>query len=182
MRLKILGAVACVAALASAPKADAYAIDCAILLCLAGGFPASTECTQAKVEMIRRVTPFPIEPPLQLWNCPLRASGLPPLPNMGSDGLTDEIRGYRDDIEVYHVNYRGQRNSGGVDVYDSTTRGFYDADGEFRWAGMALGDTPSWVQGSVGYSGGDVTRTIRGIAMRTRDYEGNVSEVIWQSY
>lgn len=109
MKLKILGAAACAAALASAPKADtSYPIDCTILLCLAGGFPASTECTQAKVEMIRRVTPFPIEPPLQLWNCPLRASGLPPLPSMGSDGLTDEIRSFRDDIEIYHVNYKGQ--------------------------------------------------------------------------
>ena len=100
--------------------AQSYPIDCAILLCLAGGFPTSVECTAARIEMIRRVTPWPVEPPLQLWNCPLRASGLPSLPNMGSDGLTDEIRGYRDGIEVYHVNYRGQRNSEGIEISDST--------------------------------------------------------------
>lgn len=52
----------------------AYPIDCAILLCLAGGFPPSVECSAAKAEFIRRITPFPIEPPLQIWNCPLYAS------------------------------------------------------------------------------------------------------------
>ncbi|WP_246054976.1 hypothetical protein [Paracoccus gahaiensis] len=182
MRLKILGAAACAAALASAPKADAYAIDCAILLCLAGGFPASTECTAAKVEMIRRVTPFPIEPPLQLWNCPMGASGMPPLPNIGSDGLSDEIRGYRDGLEIYHVDYEGQRNSGGVDVRDSTQEGFYDENGDFRWVGTSLGGTPSWVQETVGYRSINMSMTIQGIAMRTRDYEGQVSEIIWQTY
>lgn len=51
----------------------AYPIDCAILLCLAGGFPPSVPCAQAKFEFIRRITPFPIEPPLQIWRCPMRA-------------------------------------------------------------------------------------------------------------
>lgn len=51
----------------------AYPIDCAILLCMAGGFPASAECAAAKAEVIRRVTPVPVEPPLQLWRCPLNA-------------------------------------------------------------------------------------------------------------
>lgn len=132
--------------------------------------------------MIRRVTPFPIEPPLQLWNCPLRASGLPPLPSMGSDGLTDEIRGFRDGIEVYHVNYQGQRNSGGIDVRDSTQSAFYDANGDFRWLGISLGDTPSWVQDRVGYRGVDQSRTFRGIAMRTMDHGGQLSDVIWAPY
>ena len=183
MRLKVLGAVACaVTALASAPKADAYPIDCAILLCLAGGFPASAECAAARIEMIRRVTPWPVEPPLQLWNCPLRARGLPPLPGMGSDGLTDEIRAYRDGIEVYHVNYRGQRSSGGVDVHDETQRGFYDATGDFRWVAMNLRHTPSWVQDHVGYRGGEESKTFRGIAMRTVDHSGQRSETIWQAY
>ena len=51
----------------------AYPVDCAILLCLAGGWPASAECAQARAVFIRRITPWPIEPPLQIWNCPMRA-------------------------------------------------------------------------------------------------------------
>ncbi len=54
--------------------AHAYPVDCAILLCLAGGWPASAECTHARSVFIRRITPWPIEPPLQIWNCPMRVS------------------------------------------------------------------------------------------------------------
>lgn len=52
----------------------AYPVDCAILLCLAGGWPASAECSHARAVFIARITPWPIEPPLQIWNCPMRAS------------------------------------------------------------------------------------------------------------
>jgi hypothetical protein len=62
------------AACLPAASAMAYPIDCAIFLCLAGGWPASTECSAARAEFIRRITPFPIEPPLQIWRCPMQAS------------------------------------------------------------------------------------------------------------
>lgn len=183
MKLNILGTIACAAmTVASAHKVNAYSIDCAILLCLAGGFPASAECTAARIEMVRRVMPWPVEPPLQLWNCPLQASGSPPLPNTGRDGLTSQIRGYRDGIEVYHVNYRAQRNSGGVEVFDSTQRGFYDENGEFHWTSVRLQDTPSWVRTLARFHGGEYTGTRRGIAMRTADYNGQISSVIWENY
>lgn len=75
LRTSALAITAALGALVSAPqKADAYAIDCAILLCLAGGWPTSNECTAARIEFIRRVTPWPIEPPLQIWRCPMGAS------------------------------------------------------------------------------------------------------------
>ena len=59
---------------ATITPATAYPVDCAILLCLAGGWPASAECVHARAVFIRRITPWPIEPPLQIWNCPMRAS------------------------------------------------------------------------------------------------------------
>jgi hypothetical protein len=79
-------ATAAVAAASSffAQPAAAYPIDCAILLCLAGGWPASVECAQAKAEFIRRITPWPVEPPLQIWRCPMRAASL-------SDDLMDPM-------------------------------------------------------------------------------------------
>lgn len=58
----------------SIEKAEAYPVDCAILLCLAGGWPASAECSAARAVFIRRITPWPVEPPLQIWRCPMRAS------------------------------------------------------------------------------------------------------------
>ncbi|WP_369954429.1 hypothetical protein [Sedimentitalea sp. XS_ASV28] len=55
-------------------QAQTYPIDCAILLCLSGGWPASVPCSRARAEFIRRITPWPIEPPLQIWRCPMGAS------------------------------------------------------------------------------------------------------------
>ena len=61
--------------------AKAYQVDCAILLCLAAGWPASAECAHARAVFIRRITPWPIEPPLQIWRCPMGASMSGPLQN-----------------------------------------------------------------------------------------------------
>jgi len=58
-------------------RAQTYPIDCAILLCLSGGWPNSVPCSRARAEFIRRITPWPIEPPLQIWRCPMGASYLP---------------------------------------------------------------------------------------------------------
>jgi len=55
-------------------QAQTYPIDCAILLCLSGGWPASVPCSHARAEFIRRITPWPVEPPLQIWRCPMGAS------------------------------------------------------------------------------------------------------------
>jgi hypothetical protein len=61
-------------ALPRSASTQTYPIDCAILLCLAGGWPASVPCTLARAEFIRRITPWPIEPPLQIWRCPMGVS------------------------------------------------------------------------------------------------------------
>ena len=66
-------AAAAASVTASSP-AQAYPVDCAILLCLAGGWPASVECTEARAVFIARITPWPVEPPLQIWNCPMHAA------------------------------------------------------------------------------------------------------------
>jgi hypothetical protein len=58
-------------------EAQTYPIDCAILLCLAGGWPASNPCARARAEFIRRITPWPVEPPLQIWRCPMGVSHVP---------------------------------------------------------------------------------------------------------
>lgn len=66
--------VAFIGGVAMSPQpAKAYQIDCAILLCLSGGWPASAPCVAAKAEFMRRITPWPVEPPLQIWRCPMRA-------------------------------------------------------------------------------------------------------------
>ncbi len=73
----------------SAAPAQAYQVDCAILLCLAGGWPASAPCAHARAVFIRRITPWPIEPPLQIWRCPMGASFNEPAPLSPMERLYD---------------------------------------------------------------------------------------------
>ncbi|MFU8865594.1 MAG: hypothetical protein ACNA7O_16900 [Rhodobacterales bacterium] len=73
----------------SVEPAQAYQVDCAILLCLAGGWPASAPCAHARAVFIRRITPWPIEPPLQIWRCPMGASFNSPAPLSPMERLHD---------------------------------------------------------------------------------------------
>ena len=77
LRSTALAVLAAASTLIGAPpqaQAQTYPIDCAILLCLSGGWPASVPCARARAEFIRRITPWPVEPPLQIWRCPMGAS------------------------------------------------------------------------------------------------------------
>lgn len=90
-RLRRSGALAALALAANTfaatgpAKAQSYQIDCAILLCLSGGWPASVPCARARAEFIRRITPWPLEPPLQIWRCPMGAGY-----TVDPDALTSE--------------------------------------------------------------------------------------------
>ncbi|SMO99960.1 hypothetical protein [Paracoccus laeviglucosivorans] len=158
-------------------QAAAYPVDCAILLCLAGGFPSSPECTAAKVEMIRRITPFPIEPPLQLWNCPMDGAGVSPI-GSGPDGLPPEVRAYRDGIEIYHIDYRQSRGGGDVHVLDRSKVGHYEDRGEFFWTRTEMRDAPDWIFAATGVNRHSVQNQIgtilrwRGVLIRWTDHTG----------
>ncbi len=163
----------------STTAAVAYPIDCAILLCLAGGFPASAECSAAKAEMIRRITPWPVEPPLQLWNCPmgmsastlrdinalLIATNQPQMsfPTPGTDGLTPDVRRYRDAIEIYHIrSYYIHRSRDDEYTVDNTERGEYDAvTGDFRWVRGSYEHGPAWLADAVNGRRIDITECRR---------------------
>ncbi|AXT25015.1 hypothetical protein D1822_18960 (plasmid) [Phaeobacter inhibens] len=77
--------------------AQTYQIDCAILLCLSGGWPASVPCARARAEFIRRITPWPIEPPLQIWRCPMGVSYLADQPENDFSQIYDVLADERED-------------------------------------------------------------------------------------
>lgn len=185
------------ASLISAPApASAYQIDCAILLCLAGGFPPSAPCAAARAEMIRRITPWPIEPPLQLWRCPMRAGFMlknrPPdnaltsiafiaqsLPLLQSRKSTTEVlpvydgavESYLAAIKVYDLTYRRHRNhDGDCNVSTRLQIGSYDAFGNFAWRRADASASPAWVF-DTSYSQCSEA-SFRGVGLEWRDYEG----------
>src|SRR6056297_3120588 len=78
-RNSTVGAVVALLSTVAPQPVKAYQVDCAILLCLAGGWPASAECAHARAVFIRRITPWPIEPPLQIWRCPMGVADRAPV-------------------------------------------------------------------------------------------------------
>ena len=191
----LVATAAAFAGMAPRPAA-AYQIDCAILLCLAGGFPPSEPCTRAHAEIIRRITPWPIEPPLQLWRCPMRAglqmSGSiaprvteaafrPPLRSLffGQEAADvqvwqafgENVTDYVNAIKVYDLTYRRHRNrDGDCNVISTFRMGTYDRDWNFRWDRADLGMSPDWFF-DTHYSGCSETR-FRGVGMEWRNHEG----------
>lgn len=60
---------------ASMKAIRAYDVDCAIILCMAGGFPSTPVCSAAYSEMIRRITPWPILPPFGVCSFAVATGG-----------------------------------------------------------------------------------------------------------
>ena len=161
-------------------EARSYPIDCAILLCLAGGFPSSAECVAAKATMLQRIAPPVPRPPLQLWNCPMGGgggAGAMPVA-LGADGLVPEVRNIRDGIELYWVRYRAARGSGDLHVFDQTMRGTYEEDGSFRWRSAKLDMAPDWLLSDLGIRRASLGHAetlipIRAVGIGWRDHAGN---------
>ena len=168
--------------------AQAYPIDCAILLCLAGGFPASAECSAAKTEVIRRITPWPIEPPLQLWRCPMGGGSIS-VPSGGEGDAGDvspEVTEYRDAIEVWELFKRTTAGSGGRDVYVTAVRNSYNDTGDFVRVPVSQNGYPDWLDSSVlEHTGHDLMseygNDFRAIMLRMKDYTGTYTTE-WVSY
>lgn len=182
VNLKILMAT-CLFATAQADAARAYPIDCAILLCMAGGFPPSAECTAAKAVMIQRITPFPIEPPLQIWNCPMGGPSI----TSGSSGSAD-ISGPDFDfvrsIKVWHVQNYIHHDNGehGCRLQESVAVGSYDAVGDYRWTQSSYDQTPDFVIPQKTCSEpGTHANSRRGVGLEWTDHTGNPSNE-WVSY
>ena len=181
--LRTLSAAAMLAAAAPSPAA-AYPVDCAILLCLAGGWPSNPVCAHARSVFVARATPWPIEPPLQIWRCPMGggaggAAVAVASPSTGadvdiSDPAFDPIRS----IRVYDVRYRQRSTSEGQECYrsDRSRLGAYGPQGEFDWEETIADVVPSG-PGASSFDRPPGCRTYgyRGIVISWTDAEGRRS-------
>lgn len=184
----------------SPQAAKAYQVDCAILLCLAGGWPASAECSYARAVFIRRITPWPIEPPLQIWRCPMGVAERGPLQSaapqiwqasepVGSNftqvilaqvvegGADIDISGLEFDfvrsIRVWDVRHYSHRERGRDDDCSerySMNLGTYGTQGDFNWQRSTPAAAPTWVIPSRRCSS---SSSRRGVGVEWEDHEGN---------
>jgi len=187
-------------ALTAPQAAKAYQVDCAILLCLAGGWPASAECAHARAVFIRRITPWPIEPPLQIWRCPMGIADRKPMQSAAPesweahdqkvpafaqvilaqvvDGGADiDISGLEFDfvrsIRVWDVRYYSHRERGRDDDCSESYNmrlGTYGTQGEFSWQRTTPAAAPQWVLPSRRCSSSNWRR---GVGVEWEDHVGN---------
>ena len=144
-------------------QAQTYQIDCAILLCLSGGWPASVPCARARAEFIRRITPWPVEPPLQIWRCPMGASYRSIAPS-------------NEPNRVYDVRYARQHESGrDGDCNRSAViyLGTYGIQGEFSWARSTPTALPAAHTGLERWGSTCPSIYHRSVFVEWQDYEGN---------
>ncbi len=206
---KLLRAAALsLASLVTTQPAQAYPVDCAILLCLAGGWPASAECTYARAVFIRRITPWPIEPPLQIWRCPMGVADRGPLqstapkvwsasdqigPPLGQLVLAQVVEGSADidisglefefvrSIRVWDVRQYSHHERGRDDDCSESHNmrlGTYGAQGEFGWQRTTPAAAPQWVLPSRRCTSSNWRR---GVGVEWEDHEGNHGYE-WVSY
>jgi len=156
-------------------KAVDYPIDCAILLCMAGGWPGVGDCIPARAEFIRRITPFPVEPPLQLWNCPMNA-----VPKNVSMSQVDQetIKKLVEGIKVWHVRAysKFRMRDGECRTTENIQLGSYDANGEFAWRRTSSGAAPDWIITPAMREG--CSANFRGVGLRWQDHEGTAGQQV----
>ena len=181
--------------------AAAYPVDCAILLCLAGGWPASAECAHARAVFIRRITPWPIEPPLQIWNCPMRASfhgeakpierlfdigvrgeplvSIPATPwvlqfvqDRADVDISDPAFDFVRSIRVFEITYQQRRNrDGDCNSWGSVYMGTYGAQGDYSRRRSSVSAVPATSDLAVPADCRDYRH--RSVFVEWRDYEGS---------
>lgn len=184
-RLKILGCTSAIAIGFTAP-AYAYPIDCAIFLCLAGGWPSSPDCNAARAEFIRRITPLPVEPPLQLWRCPMGATSgssnmspmqrLDAIKSLSSNPLPEFPRTYGKTPQVVDVTYSRESWST-LDVSDAlkwTPLGTRETPLAIIGAGSPAFPEPTLANVSLSAPDFDVVRSLR--VWHVRHYSYKVRE------
>lgn len=174
-------------------SARAYQVDCAILLCLAGGWPASAECAHARAVFIRRITPWPIEPPLQIWRCPMGISINAPVqgPDQNvpgpelvilaqaseGEGADIDISGIEFDFvrlirvwDVRHYSHQSRGRDGECSESFYMRLGSYGLQGGFGWQNTGPSAAPTWVLPSRRCSSSNWRR---GVGVEWEDHEGN---------
>jgi hypothetical protein len=201
-RLRAAATLAATAvSLSLATPAAAYPVDCAILLCLAGGWPASAECAHARTVFIARITPWPVEPPLQIWNCPMRATfrgeakpidrlfdigvrgeplvSIPATPwvlqlvqDRADVDISDPAFDFVRSIRVFEITYQQRRNSDGdCNSWGSVYMGTYGAQGDYSRRRSSVSAVPAASDFAVPADCRSYWH--RSVFVEWRDYEGS---------
>ena len=192
MRRQAMAAAMGVMAVFGAPqKAQAYDIDCSIMLCMAGGFPPSAVCARAYRTMIRRITPWPSLPPFGVCtfaNVPVALGG-----SGGVGKLDTNLPEYEWLNRTHVIWFSGKtyRERGGEQYWDWSIRSCDRANHICRYIQRVYRSHTPWPEAFVSEGGQEIAYPtgggssyfyLRSIMVEYGDYEGNMGHSEWFSY
>jgi len=172
-------------------KTWAYDIDCAIMLCMAGGFPPSAVCARAYRTMIRRITPWPSLPPFGI--CTYAAVPVV-LGGVGADADLDTTLPDYEWLNRTHVIWwygRDYRNRDGDHLWDWSIRSCDRENRTCSYIQRVHGSHTRWPETFVAESGQVIVLPVgrgfgsfyaRAIMVEFGDYEGNMGHSEWFPY
>lgn len=168
----------------TAKPSRAYDIDCAIMLCMAGGFPPSAVCAHAFRVMIRRITPWPSRPPFGI--CTYAAVPI----SLGGPGGDVDLNTSSSDYDwltktrVLWWYGRRYRERGGDVLYSWSLRSCDGENRSCRNISSRYGSYSPWPSSFVSENGQSVLTlgTGRAVMMEYSDYEGTMDHSEWFSY
>ncbi len=192
MRRQAMAVAMGVMAVFEAPeKAQAYDIDCAIMLCMAGGFPPSAVCARAYRTMIRRITPWPSLPPFGVCSfaqVPVKLGG----PG-GVGELNTKLPEYEwlNRTHVIWFSGKAYRERGGELYWDWSIRSCDRENLICRYIEQVHRSHTPWPESFLSESdqeiayptGGESLRfSPRSVMVEYGDYEGNMGHSEWFHY
>lgn len=169
----------------------AYDMDCAIMLCMAGGFPSSAVCAAAYTEMIRRITPWPVRPPFGI--CTFAAVPVE-LGGPSGDGELDisipEYAWLRR-TRVLWFSGRSYEPRDDPRQWDWSVRSCDHENRDCRYHVRAYGSRSPWPTSFVSENGQSIpfpssrsgySFINRAVMVEFGDYEGNMDHSEWYPY
>lgn len=168
----------------NAKPGRAYDIDCAIMLCMAGGFPPSAVCAHAFRVMIRRITPWPSRPPFGI--CTYAAVPI----SLGGPGGEVDLNtassdfGWLTKTRVLWWYGRRYRERGGDILYSWSLRSCDGENRSCRNISSRYGSYSPWPSSFVSENGQSILTlgAGRAVMMEYSDYEGTMDHSEWYSY
>tara|TARA_R110000796_G_scaffold40951_4_gene101189 strand:- start:22611 stop:23168 length:558 start_codon:yes stop_codon:yes gene_type:complete len=165
-------------------KAHAYDMDCAIMLCMAGGFPPSAVCAAAFRTMIRRITPWPSRPPFGICTyaaIPVELGG--PGGEADLDISTSEYAWLRRTRVIWWYGNRSEDRDGDT-RYSWSIKSCDGENRNCRYIERKYGSHSRWPASFI--SGNDQLLTTfgegRAIMMEYSDFEGTMDHSEWFRY
>ena len=168
----------------NAKSSRAYDIDCAIMLCMAGGFPPSAVCANAYRVMIRRILPWPSRPPFGI--CTYAAIPI----SLGGPGGEVDLNTASSDYDwlnktrVLWWRARRHHNRDGDRLYSWSLRSCDGENRTCRYIAGRYGSHQPWPSTFTSENGQVISTsgTGRAMMMEYGDYEGTMDHSEWYSY